>query len=1330
MIFMMKRIFTILWLSAFLFQFSGAFAQQGKPGTTNPSIYDKLDTRVDNMRYWIKMAEKGLTPGNPRIPIPPAVFKGSQISDSGIKTTNSPDIPVTNLTNVTESENSVFVNPNNASYLLNSNNSTSWTGTTYGTLYGANYFQSANAGIGWVGTPTGAGGSNSGDPTTAIGLNGRQYVNYISSNSGQGIAYSDNGTTWATASVAPSPGSLADKNHMWIDNKITSPYEGNLYVAWTDFGGTDDTQIKITRSVNDGVSWSAPLNISGAINAGSHNQGVNIQTGPNGEVYAAWAVYDDFPTDETAIGFTKSTNGGVSYQTASRIITNIRGIRTTGVSKNHRVNSFPVMAVDISNGPNSGNIYIVWTNTGTPGINTGTNKSVYMARSTNGGTTWSTPIRVNQGPNVAGKEAYFPWITCDPETGVLSVVFYDDRNTTSTQCEVFVAYSVDAGNNWTDFQVSDVAFTPSAIPGLATGYMGDYLGITSRGGKVYPCWTDTRGGLFMTYVSPFEIGLNAGFSASSTTLCTGSGVTFTNFSAGSPTSFTWSFPGGTPSAFVGQNPPEIFYNTPGIYDVTLSVSDGTATDTETKTGYITVKDVFAAFTGIPTTVVVGNTVTFTDNSACNPTTWVWSFPGGTPSSYSGQTPPPITYNTLGSYDVSLVVTKSGSTDTKTITGYVNVVPPIFNITNGSVTTCTGNFYDTGGPLTEYLNNEVFVETFYPSTPDAMIRFAFTSFSTEPDYDTLTIYNGINSSAPIIGRYHGTTGPGTVTASNPYGALTFRFKSDVAVTDDGWAATISCITGIVSDPLAFAASAASTEQINLAWIKNFSNNDVMIAWSPSGTFGTPVNGTVYPAGGSIAGGGTVLYRGNLNAFSHSLLSPSTTYYYKIFAYNSSNNYSPGLTANATTLCGISPVPFTENFNTSILPSCWTTQISGSGGVNKWLVSPTGNAGGSANEMKSTWQSVNPGITRLVTPPMNTIGISQLNLSFKHLLDAYGTGCTLRIQSSTNGSTWTNEAWFISTTSSNVGPQTVNTTILNNLNSPATMIAFTIEGNLFQYDYWYIDNVSVTGGCSTYYPLTLSIQPSANPVEEGVPVTFTASAVNGGTAPAYQWKVNGANAGTNSDSFTYIPVDGDLVSCVVTSGSLCVSGNPATSNVVTMTVNGVPVINELQNIQITDYQCFDATQTIVVAGNGTTFTVMDGGSATLIAGQNILLYPGTVVLPGGYMLGYIAPAGPFCTAPTRPVTLAGIPDMASKNEQKFFTVYPNPTSGTFTLALKGYIPGETCHVEVYSMKGEKFISAVMKDQMNQEFSLAGRAAGIYLVRLISESGTGVARVIKMD
>ncbi|MBM3403545.1 MAG: PKD domain-containing protein [Bacteroidetes bacterium] len=800
----MKKSILFVVIMAFILVM-GAQAQQATVKSSKQPVNEQVDTRVDNMRYWMKKAAEGLTPYNPQVPIEPAIYRGTKITVNGVKTTNSPDIPVTNLTNVTESENSVFVDPNNAQYLLNSNNSTSWSGGSVGDLYGANFFQSANGGTTWGGSPLGAGGANSGDPTTAISLSGRQYVNYISDPGGQGVSYSDNGVNWTAATIAPNPGSLADKNHMWIDNKSTSPNEGNLYCAWTDFGGTDDTEIKISRSTNDGVTWSSPLNISAAINAGSHNQGVNVQTGPNGEVYVAWAVYDGWPTDESAIGFAKSTNGGASYQTATRIISNIKGIRTTAVSKNHRVNSFPVMAVDISNGPNSGNIYIVWTNVGVPGVNTGTNKSVYMIRSTNGGTSWSTPVRVNQGPNTAGKEAYFPWISCDPETGVLSVVFYDDRNVSSTQCEVYSAYSTDAGNTWSDFKVSDVAFTPAAIPGLAGGYMGDYLGITSKGGKVYPCWTDNRGGIYMTYVSPYELGLNASFSANVTTVCSGGGVIFTNSSTGNPISWNWSFPGGTPSSYNGQNPPTITYSTPGTYDVSLTVSDGTNNDTETKTGYITVKNVIADFTGTPTTLVVGNSVTFTDNSSCNPTTWTWSFPGGTPSSYVGQTPPAITYNTVGTYDVTLTVTKPGSTDTRTRTGYITVSPPEFNMTNGNVTTCTGNFYDSGGPTGSYQNGENFTMTFNPSTPGSMVRFNFTSFSTESGYDYLRIYNGTSTAAPLIGTYHGTTGPGIVTASNTSGALTFNFTSDVSVISTGWVASIDCYSSTNPPVADFSAS---------------------------------------------------------------------------------------------------------------------------------------------------------------------------------------------------------------------------------------------------------------------------------------------------------------------------------------------------------------------------------------------------------------------------------------------------------------------------------------------------------------------------------------------
>jgi len=270
------------------------------------------------------------------------------------------------------------------------------------------------------------------------------------------------------------------------------------------FSGTNTNEIELVRSTNDGVSYSAALNISSAVNAGSHNQGVNLQTGPNGEVYAVWAVYDSWPSDETALGFARSTNGGVSFASATRIRSNIRGIRSSETSKNQRVNSFPSMAVDISGGSYNGNIYIVWTNIGVPGINTGNDIDIYMIRSANNGSTWSSPIRVNQDASGLGHEHYFPWITCDPENGVLSVIFYDDRNVGGAKCEVFCANSFDGGDTWEDFRVSDVDFTPAPISGLADGYMGDYLGISARGGRVYPVWSDNRSGSVMTYTSPYE----------------------------------------------------------------------------------------------------------------------------------------------------------------------------------------------------------------------------------------------------------------------------------------------------------------------------------------------------------------------------------------------------------------------------------------------------------------------------------------------------------------------------------------------------------------------------------------------------------------------------------------------------------------------------------------------------------------------------------------------------------------------------------------------------------------------------------------------------------
>jgi len=90
-----------------------------------------------------------------------------------------------------------------------------------------------------------------------------------------------------------------------------------------------------------------------------------------------------------------------------------------------------------------------------------------------------------------------------------------------------------------------------------------------------------------------------------------------------------------------------------------------------------------------------------------------------------------------------------------------------------------------------------------------------------------------------------------------------------------------------------------------------------------------------------------------------------------------------------------------------------------------------------------------------------------------------------------------------------------------------------------------------------PVSVSISASINPFCIGTPVSFTASPANGGPAAVYQWKVNGSNAGGNAPVFTYNPVSGDAVTCLLTSSLQCVSGNPALSNSVTLTGNpGLP------------------------------------------------------------------------------------------------------------------------------------------------------------------------------
>ena len=184
-----------------------------------------------------------------------------------------------------------------------------------------------------------------------------------------------------------------------------------------------------------------------------------------------------------------------------------------------------------------------------------------------------------------------------------------------------------------------------------------------------------------------------------------------------------------------------------------------------------------------------------------------------------------------------------------------------------------------------------------------------------------------------------------------------------------------------------------------------------------------------------------------------------------------------------------------------------------------------------------------------------------------------------------------------------------------------------------------------------------------------------------------------------------------------------------------VTGLPVNRQLSNIIVPNStsNCYNATQTITVAGAGTTFTVQNGGSATLIAGSKILILPGTAMQSGGYFHGYIAPGGPFCATPAyMPVTYVtsteNNPEITVLFIEDLFKVYPNPTTGTFTLELKGVEEKEKIRVEIYSMTGEIVLSAEVSGVLKHELSLSGTPAGMYLIKVVSDKTAGISRIIR--
>ncbi len=284
----------------------------------------------------------------------------------------------------------------------------------------------------------------------------------------------DGGKTWEAehipvAEQSSSPGiPFEDKPYIVADNS-KSRYAGNLYIGWTRWRLTD-SQMVISRSTDDGKTWSQPLEIdahpglprddNGAV------EGFDGVVDPDGRLYAIWSQDND-------IMLTVSKDGGKTFSRARRIIHTAPVM--FAIQTLERANGFPQIAID----PKSKRLFVTWSDYRNGDLD------VFLATSDDGGKHWSAPVRVNNDPVHNGAEQFFQWLAVDPTDGSVDVVFYDRRGDPQGRKQIVVlARSIDGGRSFANYAWTDEAFEASEV------FFGDYSGIAAYGGRVYGIWTE------------------------------------------------------------------------------------------------------------------------------------------------------------------------------------------------------------------------------------------------------------------------------------------------------------------------------------------------------------------------------------------------------------------------------------------------------------------------------------------------------------------------------------------------------------------------------------------------------------------------------------------------------------------------------------------------------------------------------------------------------------------------------------------------------------------------------------------------------------------------
>ena len=329
----------------------------------------------------------------------------------------------------------------------------------------------------------------SGDVSTAFDKQGHAFICYMafdklgtfnywahnSSRNGLFVRRSlDGGKTWETNHIPiiehpTEPGVPWEDKPYIVSDTTKSPFAGNLYVGWTRWTLTD-SEILLSRSTDDGKTWSKPIEIDAHPGLPRDDNGAAEGfagvVAPDGTLCAVWSQDDQ-------IMLASSHDGGKTFSQARPIIHTAPTM--FAVQTLERANGFPQIAID----PRSKRLFVAWSDYRNGDLD------VFCATSTDGGRTWAPAVRVNNDAIHDGAEQFFQWLAVDPVDGTADVVFYDRRGDPRNRKQIVVlARSSDGGRSFANYAWTDEPFEAGGV------FFGDYTGLAAFGGHVYGVWTE------------------------------------------------------------------------------------------------------------------------------------------------------------------------------------------------------------------------------------------------------------------------------------------------------------------------------------------------------------------------------------------------------------------------------------------------------------------------------------------------------------------------------------------------------------------------------------------------------------------------------------------------------------------------------------------------------------------------------------------------------------------------------------------------------------------------------------------------------------------------